>query len=154
RTRLGPRFGAIAGNRSIRTQPPRPKPDTDSLPYRLGGPSMSKGQAATKQKTTAARPGSSRASAVSKKAAAEPKKAAGSKIATKVEPKSAAKVAPKVESKITSKVTSKIAPKIDSKAEPKNEPKHEPKIELKKVSEEKGMASKVAVATKAKAKEQ
>jgi RNA polymerase primary sigma factor len=71
---------------------------------------MSKGQAATKQKTAAARPGSPRASAAPKKATSEPKKAA--------------------------------APKIEQK------------IEHKKVSEEKGMASKVAVATKAKAKEQ
>jgi len=107
---------------------------------------MSKGQAATKHKTTATRPGSARASAVPKKAAAEPKKAAGAKVTAKIEPKGAAKVAPKV--------TPKIAPKIDSKAEPKSEQKTEPKTELKKVSEEKGMAPKVAVATKAKAKEQ
>jgi RNA polymerase primary sigma factor len=103
---------------------------------------MSKGQVATKHKTTASRPGPARTSAAPKKAAAEPKKAAGSKVTAKIEPKSAAKVAPKV--------MSKIAPKIFSKAEQKTEPK----TELKKVSEEKGMAPKVAVATKAKAKEQ
>src|SRR5882724_9865924 len=106
---------------------------------------MSKGQAATKQKTAAARPGSVRASAAPKKAS-EPKKAAGSKVEPKIEPK----IATKIEPKITSKFTSKIAPKLAPRAEAKSEPK----AEHKKISEEKGMASKVAVATKAKAKEQ
>src|SRR5216684_1973846 len=73
---------------------------------------MSKGQAATKQKTAAARPGSVRASAAPKKAS-EPKKAAGSKVEPKIEPK----IATKIEPKITSKFTSKIAPKLEPKAE-------------------------------------
>ncbi|AMN40392.1 RNA polymerase sigma factor RpoD [Rhodoplanes sp. Z2-YC6860] len=111
---------------------------------------MSKGQAATKHKATASRPGTARASAATKKPVAEPKKATGSKVETKGTAKLAPKVEPRIEGKTAPKVTSKIAPKIDSKAEQKTEPK----TELKKVSEEKGMASKVAVATKAKAKEQ
>src|SRR5260370_1059343 len=73
---------------------------------------MSKGQAATKQKTAAARPGSVRASAAPKKVS-EPKKAAGSKV----EPKIESKIATKIEPKITSKITSKIAPKLAPKAE-------------------------------------
>ena len=110
---------------------------------------MSKGQAATKQKTTASRPGTARASAAPKKAT-ETKKAAGSKVEPKVAAKIADKIEPKSAAKVAPKGPSKIAPKIDSKAEQKTEPK----TELKKVSEEKGMAPKVAVATKAKAKEQ
>src|SRR5438876_308058 len=81
------------------------------------------------------RPGSVRASAAPKKAS-EPKKAAGSKV----EPKIESKIATKIEPKITSKFTSKIAPKLAPKAEVKSEPK----AEHKKISEEKGMASKVA----------
>jgi RNA polymerase primary sigma factor len=112
---------------------------------------MSKGHAATKQKPAAGRPGS-RAPAA-KPTVAKPTVAKAGAAKPAAAKAAVAKPAPAAKAS--------AAKKPEPKSDPKNDLKNllikktaEQKTESKKVTEEKGMASKVAVATKAKAKEE